>query len=215
MTLGKLFGFWFSLLMITLVVVFVGVTPAQLRDTAMIEIETSRHLIPSKDVDKIIRRVNEWHAAFTGLAQSYQASQKAASGQTRNTRGAAELSQPMNNIIRGILDRASYLMYLVSFRLLWLAEAMVPMAVFAIAAAIDGLAIRRRRGYTFAATSTAIYNFSSYAVMTAAFLPLYYLIAPLALPAIALSAACMCIGAAVWVFFAHLPGAAPIIGMQT
>jgi len=84
-----------------------------------------------------------------------------------------------------------------------------------IAAAIDGLAVRRRRAFTFATTSTSIYNAASYLVLSAAMLPLLYLVAPIPVPTAALPLAGLAVAGAVWTFFAHLPGAAPIVGLRT
>ena len=84
-----------------------------------------------------------------------------------------------------------------------------------VAAAIDGLAIRRRRAFTFATTSTVVYNAATYGLLLAVMIPLLYFAAPVALSMWAFPMAGLGMVLATWAFFAYFPGAAPIIGLRT
>ena len=112
-------------------------------------------------------------------------------------------------------ERLRALLLLGVYRLRWLRTALAPLLAFVIAAVVDGLAVRRRRAFTFATTSTVIYNAASYVVLSAAMLPLLYLAAPVPVPTAALQLAGLAVAGVVWTFFAHLPGAAPIVGLRT
>lgn len=211
MTLGKCFQLWFGLLVVCIVLILVFISPTWLSGVVAREVAESRMTVGSKDTDRVVAATNEWYLCAFERHEMRVAQTKAKTVQ----HNGARTSIALNRLLAGAVERFDYIGYLIMFRLQWLVEAGMPILLFVIAAAIDGLAIRRRRAYTFAYTSTVVYNASSYVVLTVAFLPLIYLIAPVVVPVTFLPFAGIGIAAAVWVFFAHLPGAAPMIGMRT
>ncbi|HXN15428.1 MAG TPA: DUF4400 domain-containing protein, partial [Usitatibacter sp.] len=124
-------------------------------------------------------------------------------------------AEPTQRGITIVIERLRSLLFLALYRLSAIGEAALPLMLGILAAAIDGLAVRRRRAYSFATTSTAAYNAATYILLSLSMSAFLYLVAPLALPAALLPLAAFGAAGAVWIVFAHLPGAGPLIGLRT
>ncbi len=212
MSLGGCIRAWIILLALEIVFTLAFVPPARLRALIAAELTASRVVLGERDTDRVVSVSNE---AFTTVLEAWPALNPEAD----SSRDALQwLESPMQGAQRGIAivrERVHGLLFLALYRLNWMREALIPLIACVAAAAVDGLAVRRRRAFTFATTSTALYNAASYFVLSASMLPLLYLFAPIALPAAVLPLAGLAVAAAVWTFCAHLPGAAPIIGLRT
>lgn len=212
MSLGGCIRAWIILLALEIVFTLAFVPPARLRALIAAELTASRAALGERDADRV---VSMSHEAFRAVLEALPA----LNPETDRSGDAPQwLESPMQGAQRAIaigLERVHGVLFLALYRLHWMREALIPLVACVAAAAVDGLAVRRRRAFTFATTSTAIYNAASYFVLSASMLPLLYLFAPIAVPAAALPLAGLAVAGAVWMFCAHLPGAAPIIGLRT
>lgn len=212
MTLVKCIQVWLALFVLTAVLVLVFVPTARLSAAVQSEVESARATLGTTDTDRVVAAANRWHSVVFSSSLAVSAANATSRDSNDGVKGA---SYAFGRILKAAQESVSYVSYLAIFRVQWLLESAVSILLFVAAASVDGWAIRRRRAYSFAYTSTVVYNASAYVVLTAAFLPLFYLILPFPAPPALLPAAGVAIAGAVWVFFAHLPGAAPIVGMTT
>jgi|GEM_PF-2835116 len=198
---------WIALVALEIILTLAFVPAERLHALIASEIATSRAAVGEAETERIVAAAQKY------LRRLIEVLPFAA---TREPAGTEE--SPMTGAKRGsalVGERFRALAFLGAYRLCWLPAALGPFVACVIAAAIDGLAVRRRRAFTFATTSTSIYNAASYLVLSAAMLPLLYLVAPIPVPTAALPLAGLAVAGAVWTFFAHLPGAAPIVGLRT
>lgn len=210
MSLGTFFRFWVAALMAMLVLTLAYVDPAKITLLVDAEIQKADMTLGSSDTRRVVARTNElWQTLFADPVEAQK------QRMDESTEKSAKVAAGLTRTVQTIMDRVKGLAYLAMFRLQWITEAIVPALIFIIAASVDGLAARRGRAFTFKSTSTVSFNTSSYAMVAAALLPLFYLIVPTSIPPVLPLLSGLGVAAAVWVFFAHLPGASPIIGMQT
>lgn len=200
---------WVILLVGEILLTLAFVPPAKIRTLVETELANSRALLGQRDTDRVIGATNRSFEAIVAPRPS------SAAGRPESPGGAEErVVQGLGRASSVVMERVRGLAYLALYRLHWMGESILPLSVISVGAAIDGLVVRRRRAYTFTSTSTSAYSAATYLVLSASFLPLLYLVAPIAVPAAALPLAGLAFAGAVWVFFAHLPGAGSIMGLR-
>ena len=207
MSLGGCLRAWIVLTALEVVLTLAFVSAERLHSLIVGEIAAARAVVGETETERIVTAAREdMRHLIEALpfGEAREAPTVEASPMTGAKRGSALVA-----------ERLQALLLLGAYRLRWLWTALPAFLACVTAAAIDGLAVRRRRAFTFATTSTVIYNAASYLVLSAAMLPLLYLVIPIPLPIAALPLAGLAVAGAVWTFFAHLPGAAPVIGLRT
>ena len=207
MSLGGFLRAWIALVGLEIILTLAFVPAERLHVLIASEVATSRAAVGEVETERVVAAAQK---DLRGLIEAFPFAA------TRESTGTEE--SPMTGAKRGralVGERFQALAFLGAYRLRWLQTVLGPSVALVIAAAIDGLAVRRRRAFTFATTSTSIYNAASYLVLSASMLPLLYLAAPIPVPTATLPLAGLAGAGAVWTFFAHLPGAAPIVGLRT
>jgi hypothetical protein len=207
MSLGGCLRAWIALVALEIILTLAFVPAERLHALIASEIATSRAAVGAAETERIVAAAQEdlhWFIAAVPFAASREPANSEDSPITGATRGSQLVG-----------ERLRALAFLGVYRLCWLRTALAPLLACVIAAAIDGLAVRRRRAFTFATTSTVIYNAASYLMVSTSMLPLMYFIAPMPIPVACLPFAGLAVAGAVWTLLAHLPGAAPIVGLRT
>jgi lipopolysaccharide export LptBFGC system permease protein LptF len=195
---------WIALFALEILLTLSFVPPHRLRAVISAELTESKRMLGDENADRAVRAAND---AYGNLLAA-----------TPLVGAREEPESPIRPARRGIdviLARGEALLYLALFRINTLRGLAIPTMALVFAAAVDGLAMRRRRAFSFATTSTAVYNAASYLVLSFSVLPLLYLMAPVPVSPAALPIAGIAAAGAVWVFLAHLPGAAPISRWRT
>ena len=209
MSLGGCLRMWLAILVAEIGLTLMLVPPAKIQALVEAELSDSRVLLGAADTDRVVEATNRSFEAVVGsVGSSAPRPPHIADSDEPVAQGMARASSVVIERVRGVV-------YLALYRLHWMRESILPLSLIAIAAAIDGLVVRRRRAYTFTSTSTSAYSAATYLVLSASFLPLFYLVAPVAVPAAALPLAGLAFAGAIWVLFAHLPGAGSIMGLRT
>ena len=200
MSLAGFLRVWLALFALENLLTLAFVPPPRLRTVMASEIAESRRVLGDEATERAVRGARESFKAVVRAMPFLEARD--------------ESESPIRPARRGfdrVLERGQALVELALYRASVQGGFLIPILAIITAAAIDGLAMRRRRAFSFATTSTAVYNTASYLVLSTLVLPLLYLaaavpVSPAFFPIIGIAAA-----GAVWVFLAHLPGAAPII----
>jgi len=132
-------------------------------------------------------------------------------GMSRHGDSDAEAWQPTRRGLDVVRERARALLLVAFLRAASWRDMATALLACAVAAAVDGLMVRRRRAFTFEPTSSALYNAAAHLLIAASMAPLACVVAPVTIPAITVAALGLVLVASVWILCAHLPGPATLI----
>jgi len=205
MTLGGCFRFGVAILALEMMLTVAYCSASRLNELASIAIGDYA-LAHSETKGRVLARAKAIIAAVDSTWP------EAAPRQEGDDLGATSPAQRGSDRLVG---NAIGLLRLVAVRMAIAEDVMFPALACLVAAAIDGLAIRRRRAFTFATTSTVLYNAAGYGVLLSVLVPAICLAAPARTAMAAMPAVALGMALAIWTFFAYLPGAGPLIGLRT
>lgn len=130
-----------------------------------------------------------------------------------NGRGDSDMEawQPSRRGLEVVRERARAMLMVAILRAALWRDLAIALLACSVAAAVDGLMVRRRRAFTFRTPNSALYNAAGYVLIGSTVAPLACLLAPVSIPPSAPATAGLCVVASVWILCANLPGPATLL----
>lgn len=188
---------WVALLALEVLLTVAFASTERMQDIAEREFIRLREVVDSAHAERIAIAAT---AADTSLF-----------GMSRHGDTDAEAWQPTRRGLDVIRARARALLLVAILRVAAWRDMATALLGCAVAAAVDGLMVRRRRAFTLETTSSALYNSAAHLLISANMALLACLVAPVSIPAITAAALGLVLVASVWILCAHLPGPATLV----